>query len=170
VRVLWAPWRLSYVEKPDDRSGCIFCDKPGLALPERRREQLVLRSTEHASVIMNLFPYANAHLLVAPRAHTADFARLPAALAAHLQAELQLAVRVLEKAFAPAGFNIGMNLGRPAGAGIAEHLHWHVVPRWVGDVNFMAALADTRVMPEHLLATYDRLLPLFEAEGNTEAT
>jgi ATP adenylyltransferase len=164
VNVLWAPWRLSYVEKPDSRNGCIFCDKPRAEGPSLRRDDLVLRVTDHASVIMNLFPYANGHLMVAPRVHTADFANLDEEVSSALQAELRRCVRVLSKAFAPAGFNVGMNLGRPAGAGIAEHLHWHVVPRWVGDVNFMATLADTRVMPEHLLATYGRLLPLFDED------
>jgi len=165
VRVLWAPWRLSYVSQPDAASGCIFCDKPGAEDPSARRDDLVLRVTEHVSVIMNLFPYASGHLLVAPRQHTADYVALSAHTSAELQAELQRAVRVLTRAFAPAGFNIGMNLGRPAGAGIADHLHWHVVPRWIGDTNFMPMLADTRVMPEHLAATYQRLLPLFEEEA-----
>jgi len=165
VRVLWAPWRLSYVSKPDAASGCIFCDKPRVDDPAARRDDLVLRVTEHASVIMNLFPYASGHLLVAPRKHTADYVGLDAHTSAELQAELQRAVRVLTRAFAPAGFNIGMNLGRPAGAGITDHLHWHVVPRWIGDTNFMPMLADTRVMPEHLAATYQRLLPLFEEEA-----
>lgn len=162
MKVLWAPWRLSYVAQPDAATGCIFCDKPKAATAGDRREHLVLRVTDHASVIMNLFPYANGHILVAPRRHTSDFAGLDAATHGHLQAELQLVVRVLTRAFAPAGFNIGMNLGRAGGAGIADHLHWHVVPRWVGDTNFMPMLADTRVMPEHLAATYQRLLPLFD--------
>lgn len=165
MKVLWAPWRLSYVEKPDAASGCIFCDKPKAATATARRESLVLRVTDHASVIMNLFPYANGHVLVSPRRHTADFASLDAATSLALQEELQRVVRVLTKAFAPAGFNVGMNLGRPAGAGIADHLHWHVVPRWIGDTNFMPMLAETRVMPEHLEATYARLLPLFEEEA-----
>lgn len=165
MRVLWAPWRLGYVEKPDAASGCIFCDKPTASTDSARAENLVLRVTEHASVIMNLFPYANGHILVAPRQHTADYAGLDAQTASQLQLELQRVVRVLTKAYSPAGFNIGMNLGRPAGAGIAEHLHWHVVPRWVGDVNFMAALADTRVMPEHLATTYQRLAPLFAEDA-----
>ena len=162
--MLWAPWRLSYVEKPDAAAGCIFCDKARAESADARREHLVLRVTEHASVIMNLFPYANGHLMVAPRQHTADFAGLDAHTSGQLQAELQRVVRVLTRAFAPAAFNIGMNLGRASGAGIADHLHWHVVPRWVGDTNFMALLADTRVMPEHLAATYERLLPLFAQE------
>jgi len=169
MRVLWAPWRLSYVENVDSASGCIFCDKPKADGAAARRAALVLRATEHASVIMNLFPYSNGHLLVAPRRHTADFAELDARTAGELQAEVQRVVRVLTKAFSPAGFNIGMNLGRPAGAGIADHLHWHVVPRWIGDTNFMPTLADTRVMPEHLMATYERLLPLFQDDERLPA-
>lgn len=164
MRVLWAPWRLAYVENVSSAPGCIFCDKPARTGDDERRRHLVLRVTEHASVIMNLFPYANGHLLVAPRAHTADFAALDPRLSAELHAELQRSMRVLSRAFSPAGFNIGMNLGRAAGAGIADHLHWHIVPRWVGDTNFMPMLAETRVMPEHLVATYERLLPLFAEE------
>lgn len=165
MRVLWAPWRLAYVENVDSSPGCIFCDKPATQTEEDRRKHLVLRVTDHASIIMNLFPYSNGHLLIAPRSHTSEFSVLDPRLSAELQSELQLATRVLARAFSPAGFNIGMNLGRAGGAGIADHLHWHVVPRWVGDTNFMPMLADTRVMPEHLLATYDRLLPLFAEEA-----
>jgi ATP adenylyltransferase len=164
VRVLWAPWRLTYLEKPAPDAGCIFCDKPRLASAESRRDALVLASNDDASVIMNRFPYAHAHLMVAPRKHTADFAGLDAKCATAVQRELQRAVRVLGSAYAPAGFNVGMNLGRVAGAGIADHLHWHVVPRWEGDTNFMPMLADTRVISQHLVDAYDRLLPLFERE------
>lgn len=162
MRVLWAPWRLAYIEKPAPGAGCIFCDKPLLGGAAERRRHLVLAVTEHASVLMNLYPYASAHLMVAPRLHTADFASLDSASAAGVHVLLQRAVRVLTAAFSPAGFNIGMNLGRSAGAGIADHLHWHVVPRWEGDTNFMPLLAETRVMSQHLEETYDRLLPLFE--------
>jgi ATP adenylyltransferase len=164
VKVLWAPWRLSYVSSAFSGSGCIFCDKPRAETAELRREHLVLSVTEHASVLMNLYPYANGHIMVAPRVHTCDYPHLAPGLSQALQAELQRTVRVLTRAFSPAGFNIGMNLGRAAGAGITEHLHWHVVPRWIGDTNFMPALADTRVMPDHLANTYARLLPLFEED------
>ncbi|MBI5506272.1 MAG: HIT domain-containing protein [Deltaproteobacteria bacterium] len=162
MRVLWAPWRLAYIEKPAPGAGCIFCEKPRIDAAAERRRSLVLAVTEHASVLMNLYPYASAHLMVAPRLHTADFASLDGATAAGVQALLQRAVRALAGAFSPAGFNIGMNLGRSAGAGIADHLHWHVVPRWEGDTNFMPLLAETRVISQHLEETYDRLLPLFE--------
>ncbi len=162
MKVLWAPWRLAYVETGGKTEGCILCDYPRLDSPDKRREALVLRSNDRASVIMNLYPYASAHLMVSPREHTADFAGLGAEAAAGLQSELQIAVAALEKAFAPGGMNIGMNLGRAAGAGIDDHLHWHVVPRWQGDTNFMPLLAETRVMPQHLEETYDRLLAVFE--------
>jgi ATP adenylyltransferase len=162
VRVLWAPWRLEYIEKHAVESGCIFCDLPRLTSPQARRDALVLRSGERASVLMNRFPYANAHLMIAPRVHTADFASLGASEAAAVHADLQLAVAALERAYSPGGFNIGLNLGRAAGAGIADHLHWHVVPRWQGDTNFMPMFAETRVISQHLHDAYDRLLPYFE--------
>jgi ATP adenylyltransferase len=163
---LWAPWRLSYLEGEAPDEGCIFCVKPRLESRGARREALVLYSDDTVSVLMNRFPYAHAHLMVAPRAHTADFASLPLDLAARVQAVLQRAVAALEKAYGPAGYNIGVNLGRAAGAGIADHMHWHVVPRWQGDTNFMPMLADTRVISQHLADAYDRLLPHFE-EGAT---
>lgn len=163
MKVLWAPWRLSYVSSSDEPvGGCIFCDKPKQSTAEARRDALVLWNDDLVSVIMNLYPYANAHLLVSPRVHTHDFAGMDLALHTSLQSAVARSVRVLEQAYAPAGFNIGMNVGRPAGAGIADHLHWHIVPRWQGDTNFMTVVADTRVIPEHTRNTYDRLLPLFE--------
>jgi ATP adenylyltransferase len=163
LKVLWAPWRLSYVGAASDaREGCIFCDKPQAETVADRRDALLLWSNERVSVIMNLYPYTNAHLLVSPRNHTCDFARMDAGLQAELQTVVARSVRILERVYAPAGFNLGMNLGSPAGAGIADHLHWHIVPRWEGDTNFMTVVGDTRVMPEHIQDTYDRLLPLFE--------
>jgi len=162
VRVLWAPWRLAYLEDDTRDQGCIFCSKPQLAGPQARRDALVLWVDDTASVLMNRYPYAHAHLMVAPRLHTADFARLPAPIAAGAQAVLQRTVAILDEAYAPAGFNIGVNLGRVAGAGIADHMHWHVVPRWQGDTTFMPMLAETRVISQHLTDAYDRLLPLFQ--------
>lgn len=162
MKVLWAPWRLSYVENPDKRRGCIFCDKPSLEGSAERREALVLYSNEHSSVLINKFPYTNGNLMVAPRRHTADLLDMDAGCSAALFDAVKLALKVLGEVYAPQGFNIGINLGRPAGAGIDDHLHWHVVPRWEGDTNFMPLIAETRVMPEHLEDSYDRLLPLFE--------
>ena len=112
--------------------------------------------------MMNRFPYANAHLMVAPRRHTADFAGLDHDAACPLIESLQQAVSIVERVYAPQGINIGINLGRVAGAGVDDHLHWHLVPRWEGDTNFMPVLADTKVIPQHIEETYDRLLPHFE--------
>jgi ATP adenylyltransferase len=165
VKTLWAPWRLSYVENPDSRKNCLFCENATLEGRDERRGALVLRVTENAVVIMNLFPYASGNLMVAPRDHTADLGGMAESAAAALMGELQLAVRVLERAYSPHGMNIGVNLGRSAGAGVADHLHWHLVPRWQGDTNFMPLIAETRVISQHLEEAYDRLLPLFEEMG-----
>jgi ATP adenylyltransferase len=160
VKVLWAPWRLAYVSQVDTQGTCIFCELPDVEGAAARKRALVLWADDRAQILMNRFPYAHAHLMVAPREHTADFGKLDPDIAAAVHAALQRAQRALDAAYAPRGFNIGMNLGRIAGAGIAEHLHWHIVPRWEGDTNFMPMLADTRVMPQHLDEAYDRLLPL----------
>jgi ATP adenylyltransferase len=161
LKTLWAPWRLTYIESGEHPAGCIFCDLPNRTSSEDRREGLVLASDDHACVLINRFPYSHAHLMVAPRKHTADFARLDAESGAALQQWLQRSIGALEALFSPQGFNVGLNLGRAGGAGIADHMHWHVVPRWEGDTNFMPMLADTRVMPQHIEETYDRLLPHF---------
>jgi ATP adenylyltransferase len=154
---LWAPWRMAYIgaEKRDD--GCIFCR----ALEGDPRDRLLLGASAASVVMLNRYPYASAHLMVAPRRHTASLPDLPAAEHHDLAETLRGSLRVLADALHPEGFNLGMNLGACAGAGVADHLHWHVVPRWIGDTNFMPLLADVRVMPEHLLATYDRLRPAF---------
>jgi len=154
--VLWAPWRMAYIgaTKPD---GCIFCQ----AVEGDPRDRLLLGMSQASLVMLNRYPYASAHLMVAPRRHTASLAELAAAEHADLAETLRRAVGTLAEVFAPEGFNLGMNLGACAGAGVKDHLHWHVVPRWTGDTNFMPMLAEVRVMPEHLLATYDRLRPGF---------
>lgn len=155
---LWAPWRLEFItgEKTD---ACIFCLFPA---EDRDRERLILGRTAHAFVILNRFPYNNGHLMVVPRFHAASLDRLDEESFADLQRVLRLSIRVLSDFYRPDGFNVGMNLGHCAGAGIADHVHWHVVPRWVGDSNFMPVLADTRVVPEHLDRTWERLRPAFD--------
>ena len=157
---LWAPWRLEYLTQPK-REVCLFCDEAN------DRELLILRRTPLVRVMLNGYPYANGHLMVAPNRHTADLDALSGEEMLELFRNVALCRNVLARASAPDGFNIGMNLGKVAGAGIDDHLHLHVVPRWQGDHNFMTVLADTRVLPEALLATYDRLLPLFPAAGET---
>lgn len=155
---LWAPWRLEYLvkEKP---AGCFFCEEGD------DRERLVLRSTPLTLIMLNRYPYTNGHLMVAPRRHTADLAALPDAELLELFRGVELCRDVLVRCCSPDGFNVGMNLGKAAGAGVEDHLHLHVVPRWNGDNNFMHVLADTRVIPEALEAAYNRLLPYFSAIG-----
>jgi ATP adenylyltransferase len=152
---LWAPWRLEYIEQADADEGCVFCREAQGQLPEA--DSLVLTRSELAFALLNKFPYSSGHLMVAPVRHEGDFTRLgeDEALAIHRLAVQ--AVDVLERSYGPGGFNLGWNLGRVAGAGIASHVHQHVVPRWGGDTNFMPVLADVKVLPEHLLTTRDRL-------------
>lgn len=157
---LWAPWRMAYIEKPATTPGCIFCNKPKEA---DDREQLILFRGEHCFLIMNLFPYNNGHLMVAPYRHTADVVGLDDAEQAEMMKLTRYCVRVMKDAFRPDGFNIGMNLGKTAGAGIADHLHMHVVPRWDGDSNFMPVLAETKVLPDALFSTYDKLLAAIQS-------
>lgn len=156
--VLWAPWRMEYIAAEERPGGCIFCDGADAA---ERRARLVLRANADAIVMLNRFPYGSGHLMVAPRRHVAALGELAASEYGTLMDEVRDAARVLQAEMRPGGMNVGINLGSAAGAGIADHLHWHLVPRWAGDTNFMPLLADVKVMPEHLLATYDRLLPHF---------
>jgi ATP adenylyltransferase len=148
---------MAYVGGSAPARGCIFCT----ALEDDPRERLVLGATAGSIVMLNRYPYASGHVMVAPRAHTADLPGLPDEAYADLAATLRRSVATIGEALAPQGMNVGMNLGTCAGAGVADHLHWHVVPRWAGDTNFMTTVADARVMPQHLLDTYDRLRPAF---------
>ena len=158
MQVLWAPWRMAYVAGKKE-SGCVFC----LARDTTdRRDHLVLLQ-QPAVVMLNKFPYASAHLMVAPRTHVADLNALSSDEFHAVMDTLRRAAAGLADTFHPDGMNIGMNLGAAGGAGIVDHLHWHIVPRWVGDTNFMPMLADVRVMPEHLDATYERFRPIFAA-------
>ena len=160
-KTLWTPWRMDYVEGREGRKpGCLFCfghDKT------HDREELLLYHDATVSVLMNRFPYANGHLLVAPARHLADITDLDEKELAALMRILQKSVTILRAHLAPHGFNIGLNLGTTAGAGIAAHLHWHIVPRWEGDHNFMTVLAEVRTIPEHIDNTFARLLPDFQA-------
>jgi ATP adenylyltransferase len=155
---LWAPWRMEYLTQSQPEQ-CIFCRQGN------DRELLVLRRTPLVRVMLNRYPYANGHLLVAPNRHSADLGGLSDAEMLAMFRGAALCREVLSRASAPDGFNVGMNLGKAAGAGVEDHLHLHVVPRWNGDSSFMLVVADTRVLPEALLATYDRLLPIFDQVG-----
>jgi len=148
LKLLWAPWRLEYVEHADDRPGCIFCQ------PE---EELVLRRGTHAFLLLNRFPYSSGHVMAAPFRHVGTFGELTDDEALELHRLAAAAIDALSAEYGPHGYNLGWNLGRSAGAGIVDHVHLHVVPRWTGDTNFMPVLADTKVIPEALAATAERL-------------
>ena len=158
---LWAPWRMELVSKGETPSGCIFCELP---LERDDRKNLILGRTGRTFAMLNKYPYNNGHLMVIPRQHASDVHALSEVDYQELSEMLRVALRLVGRAYAPHGANLGMNLGRVAGAGIADHLHWHVVPRWGGDTNFMPVLMDTKVMVEHLNASWERLRPLFDAE------
>ena len=158
---LWTPWRKAFVEGASDparEAGCFLCAKPA---EDDDRKNFLLYRGQRVFVLLNLYPYNNGHVMIAPYQHTGDFAGLDRDTATDLMALTQRTVAVLRKAYRPEGFNVGMNLGLPAGAGVPDHLHVHVVPRWNGDTNFMPVLGDTKVLPETLDQTYDRLAPLF---------
>jgi ATP adenylyltransferase len=159
VKQLWAPWRMAYIDEAVKEAGCIFCTKYREA---DARAALVLAHTEHSVVMMNKYPYNNGHLLIAPKQHENNLAELPAAAFRELNEVLRRSVEVVRRTFNPGGINLGMNLGKCAGAGIEAHLHWHIVPRWEGDTNFMPVIGETRVMPQHLLDSFDRMQPHFK--------
>lgn len=150
---LWAPWRLEYIQGADEQEGCVFCR----AAAGGDEEHLVVHRGERAFVLLNKFPYASGHLVVAPYRHGAGFTELDdaEALEAHTLAANGMAA--LTTVYAPEGYNLGWNVGRAAGAGIPGHAHLHVVPRWAGDTSFMPVLADVRVLPEHLVETRKKL-------------
>jgi len=159
MKQLWAPWRMTYINQDSKTEGCIFCQK----MQEKdAREALVLAHTGHSVVMLNKYPYANGHLLLAPKRHEKHLSKLSADEYSDLNEALRRSVDIVRKSYHPAGVNLGMNLGKCAGAGVEDHLHWHVVPRWEGDNNFMPVLAETRVMPQHLLDSYDQLKPYFQ--------
>lgn len=157
----FTPWRMQYIKRePEGASatgnGCVFCAISSAA-PEHDAANLILHRGEHCFVVLNLFPYNTAHLMVLPYAHTADLPGLDAATAGELFALTQRCVAVLNAEYKPHGHNLGMNLGHTAGAGIAEHLHMHIVPRWSGDTNFMPIVGGTKLIPEELDVTFSRL-------------
>jgi len=147
------------VTKANEQKGCIFCDKPKEQWDE---ENLIVARFDRCFVILNAFPYNNGHLMVVPYRHVPSLLDLTDEELAELMKVTQISERVLRQALNPQGFNIGMNLGRCAGAGIDEHIHIHIVPRWKGDTNFMPVIGETKVLPELLSQTYKKLRPLFE--------
>ena len=155
--VLWSPWRYDYItgSGPARSSGCVFCEiLNGSASDE---EKFILKRAEFNFVILNIYPYATGHLLIVPYAHIAKLNEVDKPTSDELMDITKSSQRALGEVYQPEGFNLGMNLGKSAGAGVAEHLHMHVLPRWPGDVNFMTSVAQTRTIPENLRTTYDKL-------------
>lgn len=152
MKNLWAPWRMNYI-LVKEKKGCIFCQN----LKEGRDEEnLILHRGRHAFIMMNLFPYNSGHLLVIPKRHTVDLEHLSYLEFKELFFLLRVSVLALKTSLLPQGFNIGVNIGEVGGAG-EEHVHFHIVPRWKGDTNFMPILSETKVIPEHLETTYQKL-------------
>ena len=153
TKQLWAPWRLEYVQSADEQPGCVFC----LAAAGEDEERYVVHRGERAFVLLNKFPYSSGHLMIAPYRHLGELGALDDAEALELHRLAAEGMAALSETFAPQGYNVGWNLGRIAGAGITDHVHLHVVPRWAGDTNFMPVLADVKVLPEHLAETRAKL-------------
>ncbi|NPA25703.1 MAG: HIT domain-containing protein [Deltaproteobacteria bacterium] len=172
---LWAPWRIDYILNKDSaadkprEAGCLFCR---LLEEENDRKNLILDRTRFSFVMLNRYPYSNCHLLVLPRTHAADLDELTEEAYIDLLLLMKRAIKCLQQAVKPAGINAGINMGEAAGAGIADHLHFHIVPRWQGDHNFMPVIADTMVLPQQLESSYEMLKPYFEgrAPRKTENT
>lgn len=154
MEIIWTPWRYEYVSNVDRQGDCIFCDKTAEGCD---RENQILKRAKRCVVMLNRYPYTTGHLMIAPFEHLASIEDLDGETAAEMMALAQLSIAALRKSFGPDGFNIGINIARVAGAGLADHVHMHVVPRWAGDNNFMAVVADTKVLPCNLDDVYDRL-------------
>lgn len=157
---LWAPWRIDYILGKREPY-CIFCPEGDGHSDE---ERLIFHRGERCMVMMNKYPYNNGHLLVAPWRHTSSVDDLDDAEMLDVMRLIRICMKVLKKVMRPNGFNVGLNLGTCAGAGVADHIHFHVVPRWEGDTNFLPVFADVRSIPEHLKQTYAKLLPHFMKE------
>ncbi len=151
---LWAPWRKKYIEHHEPTPGCIFCNALQMA---DSVENLVVARAQHSFAMLNRYPYNNGHLMIVPYAHQPTLEMLDAATRAEMMELVSHSLEVLRAIYHPEAFNFGANIGKAAGAGIAAHLHLHVVPRWSGDTNFMSSIGETRVLPEELSDTYQRI-------------
>ena len=159
TKQLWAPWRMTFLKSENPaQQGCIFCN---LLKANRDSENLILHRSSLSFVILNKYPYNNGHLMVVPLQHTADMDTLKPEEQSDISRLTQHCIKALKETYRPEGFNIGMNLGAAGGAGIREHLHTHIVPRWTGDTNFMPVLADVKTMPQHLEESFKQLAPYF---------
>jgi len=150
---LWTPWRYAYVTGADQKAGCIFCDAP----KESDQQARIVHRGEHCFVILNTYPYTNGHVMVVPYAHLDELQKLATKAAQELIALTQRMESVLRALYVPDGINLGMNIGKAAGAGVAGHIHMHILPRWVADANFLSVIGETRVLPESLDVTWERI-------------
>jgi len=155
---LWSPWRLAYITGVSQSTGCVFCQ----ALEMSEAEPLILLRGRTCFVILNLFPYNSGHLMIVPNRHVGSLAALTSDELCELGELTRMSEMAVTEAYAPHGMNMGINLGKPAGAGVLDHVHMHVVPRWNGDTNFMTIVGQTRVLPEELPASAEKLRPVFE--------
>lgn len=151
---LWSPWRMSYIQSPKSKNGCVFCE--ALEKEDGQKNLIVYRG-EYSFVILNRYPYTSGHIMILPFIHRPNLIDLDAPTRAEMMELTAKGTDVLQKQYNPQGFNLGANLGEAAGAGIEEHIHIHIVPRWTGDTNFMSSLGQTRVLPEALEDTYRRI-------------
>jgi len=158
LSILWAPWRLAYIREASRRSSCVFCEAPRVS----DEEALIVYRGRRVFVILNRFPYNSGHLMIAPYRHVASIEDLDFEESLELMALLKASLRALREAYSPHGFNIGVNIGEAAGAGVAGHVHLHVVPRWVGDTNYVTVTAGVKVIPQLLEDTLKTLKPLLE--------
>jgi ATP adenylyltransferase len=158
---LWSPWRAAYIASGVDaqRDECVLCLIA--KHPEDDEKNFILHRAKHAFVVLNIYPYISGHLMIIPYLHTSEFDSMPKEISDELMDLTKRSQTALREVYSPDGFNLGMNLGAAAGAGIVDHLHIHLLPRWAGDTNFMTPIAETRVLPEDLETTYSKLHPKF---------
>ena len=158
---LWSPWRSKYIASGVDsqKEGCVFCDIA--ASPDDDASNFVLHRGQHAFALLNLYPYITGHLMIVPYLHTSEFDSVPKEITDEMMDLAKRSQTALRSVYSPSGFNMGMNLGSAAGAGIADHIHIHLLPRWSGDTNFMTTVGESRVIPEALAVTYQKLLQQF---------
>jgi ATP adenylyltransferase len=159
MNYLWTPWRSTYMKQTRTGSGCIFCDA---AKGSEDRESLVVYRGQHCFVILNRYPYTSGHLMVAPYVHVSRLSQIDEDAAGEMMSLTRFAERTLGQVYVPDGINLGMNMGEAAGAGIEQHIHMHVLPRWKGDANFMTSVGQTRIIPEVLPETWDKLHQVFQ--------
>ncbi len=159
---LWSPWRYRYVAQTDRNPDCVFCEKLEKDQADDSKNLVLFRGKRNF-IVLNLFPYTTGHSMVVPYAHVADIARTDPDTLHEMIDLAQKVQQALTEVYSPQGYNLGMNIGRMAGAGVADHVHFHILPRWEGDSNFMTVVGETRVVPESLSTTYEKLLPFFSS-------